>query len=315
MQDQQTKEHYHQMLIEQIKAATQEPAEESSKKQKGLKASFIPHFNLSDLTKQFEVPHSPAITLESLNSEIKILKKQVEYLYSIQSQPSTPKDPFPEKFKFSTQKKPSEKTPFVYIPINPNFSLKPETSCQSFPTSPKRELSPILPLEESLGDMTLNSISITDEQISYIIRIPGLIYEKQKPTSIKKYKALVDSGARMNIINPILVPHNCTEPSTLAAISTTTDRVDTPWQCTMKLYLSKDKWIIITAVLFKIDHGMILGSPFLARLWPNGLTRQKGKFSHHFTIHDESIFFPFIMKNEPSVLHRIEAIQEHLGEI
>ena len=89
-------------LIEQIKAATQEPAEESSKKQKGLKASFIPHFNLSDLTKQFEVPHSLAITLEILNSEIKILKKQVEYLYSIQSQPSTPKDPFPEKFKFST---------------------------------------------------------------------------------------------------------------------------------------------------------------------------------------------------------------------
>ena len=156
---------------------------------------------------------------------------------------------------------------------------------------------------------------MTDELISYIIRIPGLIYEKQKPTSIKKYKALVDSGARMNIINPILVPHNCIEPSTLAAISTATDRVDTPWQCTMKLYLSKDKWIIITAVLFKIDHGMILGSPFLARLWPNGLTRQKGKFGHHFTIQDESIFFPFIMKNEPSVLHIIEAIQEHLGEI
>lgn len=166
--------------------------------------------------------------------------------------------------------------------------------------------------------MSLNlNLLYPDDSCSFIIRISGYILSNGQPSSNQKlkFKALVDTGARMNCINSLLVPASCQMPSSLTSITTAVGKKDTPYQCEVQLYLTEEKWIKINAIVFYMDYGLILGSPILALLHPNGLKKKNDKFGFQFTMDKEKVFFPFIKKAEPNVLHKIEDIQDHIVDL
>lgn len=84
--DQASRQRYQAMLLEQVRQATKSDKEEKKSSFIGISPTFIPSFNVQDLTKQFEsnslILEKP-LSLQSLNHEIKEMKKQVSHLYNL----------------------------------------------------------------------------------------------------------------------------------------------------------------------------------------------------------------------------------------
>jgi asparagine synthetase A len=85
---------YMQMLQEQVKAASKTVTQEPVLPKGKIIPGSIPFTSVEELIAQFKPLASPKLTLESLNSEIKTMKRQIEHLYSLNSpRPQSPQIP------------------------------------------------------------------------------------------------------------------------------------------------------------------------------------------------------------------------------
>jgi len=279
--DPQQKEAYYRMLTEQVNLAAKTEAEDQKKKAKEV--AYFPYISTDDLMQQFQEKPKVALTIDSFyqefQKEIKSLKKSVEHLYMIAGQQHSPLSSMPQSPRYE-----AGQTSEAYVPKN-----KGNQHLNQF-------------ISGGIEDLTLNLhteiLSSPEPLLSYVIRVPS-IFVSDPFKRITKFKVLVDTGARMNTINPLFVPVEFRQPCTsLEAIRTSTGSQEVKWQTEIKIYLSEVDWVQVTVILFPCLTGMLLGAPFLSQVLPFKVKEYKPrKYGYQFSLNKQKHFFKFIPKN------------------
>lgn len=167
--------------------------------------------------------------------------------------------------------------------------------------------------EQRFSNMTIDFHDIaktSEEAMTYVIRIPVQFTIKNYQGKSLLMKALVDTGSRLNVIHPSLVPIEFREKcKSLDAISTSNATTLVDYQVSAKVYLSPTVWIEIILILLKNHNGIILGTPFLSQVFPHKYVEIKPatstrppQYAVKFTIQKEKFIFPFISKSSPNIL-------------
>ena len=162
-----------------------------------------------------------------------------------------------------------------------------------------------------------------EDAMTYVIRIPVKFIKGISSSEKYKMKALIDTGSRLNIIHPSLVPfelrHAC---KSLNAIVTTNGRTEVEYQVSAKVYLSEELWVEVILVLMKTTYGIILGTPFLSQVFPHSYIQTNSasptrppKYAVQFTVEKEKFVFPFISKSSPNILGQVNAMTTHLEDL
>lgn len=197
-QSQQERDALWKMLQREMKEVSKE--KKSEQKEKGKQSYVYPPYSLDTLMAQFgkKAQTSSKLTIESFHQEytkeIKKIKSDIEVLY-------------------------------FALGAKENYS---ETESPKMPPLEKDDQDD----QRKVGSMFINQHSneVTgDNNISYIIRIPCIFAQDLKLT-IHNFKALVDTGSRMNIINPCLVPARFREKCTsISGVNTSNGWSEVKW--------------------------------------------------------------------------------------
>lgn len=286
-QSQQERDALWKMLQREMKEVSKE--KKSEQKEKGKQSYVYPPYSLDTLMAQFgkKAQTSSKLTIESFHQEytkeIKKIKSDIEVLY-------------------------------FALGAKENYS---ETESPKMPPLEKDDQDD----QRKVGSMFINQHSneVTgDNNISYIIRIPCIFAQDLKLT-IHNFKALVDTGSRMNIINPCLVPARFREKCTsISGVNTSNGWSEVKWQVKIKIYITEQIWVQVISVLHPCQYGMLLGAPFLSMVMPHSYEKYHSKPDRYgvgFTLHGKSHLFKFIEKSEPDVINQIHAMESHLASI
>lgn len=180
--------------------------------------------------------------------------------------------------------------------------------------------------EELMSSMMINFHSPSESMVdamTYIIRIPIQLSKEGYQDPKNQMKALVDSGSKLNVIHPALVPVELrSKVRNLDSINTSNAKTKVKHQVEARVFLSEKVWIDVILVLFENHHGIILGTPFLAQVTPHsciihksGTPTRPPQYAVKFMVDLEEFVFPFINKDSPAVLNQINVMQGHLENL
>ena len=124
--------------------------------------------------------------------------------------------------------------------------------------------------------------------------------------------------ARINVIHPSLVPYSIRREISLTLVNNSNENSNTPYETSLSVFLTKYVGLNITTILHpNMDCALYLGTPFLAKTFPNGMeyNQHQKKLGMFFHYRSQKLFFPFISIHSPNTLHRMEILQERVSEL
>lgn len=175
---------------------------------------------------------------------------------------------------------------------------------------------PYLPETDDEDDDTREKLglhSLVNKDTTYVVLVKVKI-----GSSIRRWKALMDTGSRLNVVNQYIIPVHLRQPTTCERIVSAGGDVQVQHQTVVDVILDQKTMVnLVCPLVTGIDCAMYLGTPFFKQFDVHGAKThpRTGQYGYFVQLRNKEWFFPFVPLSTPNVNRRLERMENSLCKL